>query len=127
MGVSEPVPPTRLMALGPLHLWGRHPRGTQSPPRRLVFSFPDCVSPSRIVLQTPCFTPSAESLTHCDAQRHGFQPHHYNWKERKCRDWQVVSMLAAWRSPAQLGWGLPRPTLFLLRPRQPAQSGTPAP
>lgn len=41
--------------------------GTLGAPRassQAGFSFPDCVSPSRIVHQTRCFTPSAESLTH---------------------------------------------------------------
>ena len=45
VGVSEPLPPTRLMALGPRHLWGWHPQGAQSPSRRLVSTFPTVFLP----------------------------------------------------------------------------------
>lgn len=115
------------MALGPLLLWGWHPQGAQSPSCRLVSTFPT-VSPSRIVHQTWCFTPSAESLTHCDAQLHSSQSHCYNWKEHKCRDWQMLSMnVGCLEVTAQLGQGPPRPTFFSAQTRIPRQSGALAP
>lgn len=107
---------------------GLAPSGHPEPFSQAGFYFPDCVSPSRIVHQTRCFTPSTESLTHCDAQLHGSQSHCYNWKERKCRDWQMLSMnVGCLEVTAQLSQGPPRPTFFSAQTRTPSQLGAPAP
>ena len=105
---------------------GPAPSGRPEPSSQAGFYFPDCVSPSRIVHQTRCFTPSTESLTHCDAPRHGFQSHHYYWKESKCRDWQAVSMnAAAWRSQPSSAEDHPAPPSSRLRPGHPASQAPP--
>ena len=108
--------------------WVPSTHGRPEPSSQAGFYFPDCVSPSRTVHQTRCFTPSTEPLTHCNAPWHGFQSHRYNRKERKCRDWQVVSTNAGCLEvTAQLGQGPPRPTRFSAQTRTPHRSGTPAP